>query len=1001
MIKTYPTKLPRIQRRIRWLFIFSIVALVCFAGVIYQQRKSETEARLLVSHTYSVIKKIDSIDILLSQSESAARGYLVTKDPSLKQQLKLLHLQLNSAISEIQKLTEDNATQQATIEKIKPLILQKLAIQTDVIAGTLSQNNLLPLLESITRLNQSVVLQLKSLTQAEEKLLQTRTAQNESNAKNSAYTALIGGVFSFLLVLAILIQLNRDIYLRKKAEVNLTKSEAQYRNLIENSEVVMFTTDINGIITFVNNQAVALTGYTAEELVSKDFYFLLHPAWMQQVLNFYTNQFGQKIPSTTLEFLIRTKSGQQKWVDQSAQLMFDSNNQVQGFQCMVKDISAKKAVEIELKESEAKRKENQYRLESVINNSTSTIFIKDLQGRYVMVNKRFKEIMKLTSDEQVIDKTDYDLSTKTLADHYSVLDQQVINSLQPIESEELVERPEGNINLLLVKFPLMDRDNNIFGIGGIASDITDRTAYQKHLISAKKSAEEAKLMQEQFLANMSHEIRTPMNGIQGMTNLLLGTALDEQQKEFTNSIKRSVNNLLVLLNDILDFSKIKAGRLTIEKKPFNINTVIEEVKSLLTHRMEKKGLTLQVQIDSRIPATLVGDPGRLSQVLVNLIGNAVKFTERGSVKVQISLQQKARKSVIIQCVIADTGIGIPADKIDTIFESFAQADSGITRRYGGAGLGLAISKSLVQLQGGDISVKSKPGEGSVFSFFLPYGLKQKSDGSQPGLEDQSVLGKHFLVVEDNEVNQKLIGYVLRKEGALVDIAGNGKEAIRYFENKRKYDLVITDIQMPEMDGYETATYIRQVMKSDMPIIAMTATALKGDKERCMEVGMNDFMLKPFDFEDLFNRILRLMYRDAGDTAALAENETGEIKLYDLSLLEELDDKASLLDVLNIFLSDAPTQVKELPVLATRENWEALYKLAHKLKGAVGLLQAKQVAALLGSIEENAKEAKNTQLIREEVDEVVHLFAQLEAQLHEAQERIEKEIASAEGKELFL
>jgi len=548
-------------------------------------------------------------------------------------------------------------------------------------------------------------------------------------------------------------------------------------------------------------------------------------------------------------------------------------------------------------------------------------------------------------------------------------------------------------NLLLVKFPLLDDKQQVFGISGIATDITERVQSRQELETALKHAEEAKELQEQFLANMSHEIRTPLNGIQGMTTLLLATHLSVDQKEFTKMIQQSLNNLVAIVNDVLDFSNIKAGKLTLEKIEFNLNEALDIVKNQFAYEVHNKGLSLGLFIDDTVPTLLIGDPYRLKQVLINLVGNAVKFTKAGSIKIMVSIKEQKDLEALIMFTIKDTGIGISENKLTTIFESFAQANMDISRGYGGAGLGLAISKGLVQVQGGDISVKSIPGEGSAFSFYIPYGLKQEA-GNKAVESDHALQlrGKRFLVVEDNEVNQKLISVVLKKVGGIVEIAAHGKEAVAYFEQNHAYDLVIMDLQMPVMDGYQTATYIRQTLQLDIPIIAMTATALKGDQEKCRQVGMNDFMLKPFDFNDLYKRLVGLLFKEKSHTDEVAQKTADTAKLYDLSLLEELDDKESLLDVLTLFLDSTPPEVNALPELVAQKKWDDLYRQAHKIKGAVAILQATELAGLLGKIEAYAKEEKKLSEIEEHVNKVTGLFAELELKLRGEQERIQKELA---------
>jgi PAS domain S-box-containing protein len=517
------------------------------------------------------------------------------------------------------------------------------------------------------------------------------------------------------------------------------------------------------------------------------------------------------------------------------------------------------------RQAEGRLKENQAWLQSILDNSTSLMYIKDPFGRYIMTNRRFREVLQV-EDAFVLGRTDRDFSEASAADHYQRLDDEVIRTGKSLEIEEVVDSGGKEVHLLSIKFPLLDNNGRQIGIGGIATDITERVHYQQQLISATREAQKAKEMQELFLANMSHEIRTPMNGIQGMTDLLLDTSLSDQQKEFARIIKRSVNNLLVIINDILDFSKIKAGKLAIEKIDFRLKDVLDNVKAIFDHRVKKKGLILQVTTDPAIPDSLRGDPYRLNQVLINLIGNAVKFTEKGTIKVHVGLDERDAGAVNLQFTVADTGIGIPESSLPYIFDHFSQGGLDISRRYGGTGLGLAISHRLVQLQGGSITVKSAEGVGSVFSFELSYGYDPAEGAGTPAAAVTAVLadysqclaGRRFLVAEDNEVNQQLVDHVLRRGGGLVQLAGNGEQAVKYLQEGGHYDLVIMDLQMPVMDGYAATQYIRGELQLQIPIIAMTATALIGEQLRCFEVGMNDYMTKPFEFTDLYKRIISLL-----------------------------------------------------------------------------------------------------------------------------------------------
>ncbi|HTI92147.1 MAG TPA: ATP-binding protein [Puia sp.] len=514
------------------------------------------------------------------------------------------------------------------------------------------------------------------------------------------------------------------------------------------------------------------------------------------------------------------------------------------------------------KEAEDKLRESQTWLQAILDNTTSLIYIKDPEGRYIMINRRFQEVIGVKA-EDLIGKTDQVIAKPQDADQYKELDKEVMRTGRSLEIETVVPSAGTDVHLLSVKFPLLGSNGQRIGIGGVATDITERVMQQQQLIAAIAEAQNAKSMQELFLANMSHEIRTPMNGIQGMTDLLLGTPLTSQQREFAGIIKRSVNNLLVIVNDVLDFSKIKAGKLAIEKIEFRLMDVLDNITAMFGHRMNKKELSWQVDIDPKIPEVLRGDPYRLNQVLINLVGNALKFTEQGQIRVKVSLQECGPRQVELAFAVSDTGIGIAEDSLPHIFDHFSQAGLDISRRYGGTGLGLAICHQLLKLQGGDISVSSLVGKGTTFNFHLPYEYdgEQQTDAPAPiVLTDysQCLAGKRFLVAEDNEVNQQLVDHVLKRGGGTVQLVGNGEEALQYLRQGESYDLIIMDLQMPVMDGYEATRSIRQDLELTIPIIAMTATALVGEQLRCFDAGMNDYMTKPFEFTELYKRILALL-----------------------------------------------------------------------------------------------------------------------------------------------
>ncbi|MEO9099849.1 MAG: PAS domain S-box protein, partial [Ginsengibacter sp.] len=536
--------------------------------------------------------------------------------------------------------------------------------------------------------------------------------------------AIAGGIIAFTFTLIFLFRIDKDRQSGKIAKNDLVVNEIKYRNLIENAGIVMYTTTLDGHITFATGKAFQLTDYTLSDLIGMHYSDIIDIEHLEMAQEKYLRQIERNIEESFLEFAIRTKFGDKKWVEQTAILVYENDEPV-GFQCVIKDISEKKEMEEVMRKYEVALVQNQERLQSILDNATSLIYIKDLEGKYLLINKQFKEVLNV-SESEVIGKTDFHFSNTDQAQRFKETDEKVIRTCKPVELEEIIETAGLKHTVLITKFPLINAQNKVYGISGIATDISERVLHIDELKESKKIAEEAKILQEQFLANMSHEIRTPMNGIQGMTDLLLDTTLTDKQNDFAKTIKRSADSLVVIINDILDFSKIKAGKLTIEKIDFDLNEVVENITAVFSHKIKEKNLNFFVNVDKEIPLTLKGDPFRLNQILVNLIGNAIKFTHKGSVTISVAMKEKNEHGITLDFSISDTGIGIQNDKVDEIFESFTQASVETSRKYGGSGLGLAITKQLLEMQNGTISVESKENEGTTFHFSIPFGLSKSN-----------------------------------------------------------------------------------------------------------------------------------------------------------------------------------------------------------------------------------------------------------------------------------
>jgi signal transduction histidine kinase/DNA-binding response OmpR family regulator len=489
------------------------------------------------------------------------------------------------------------------------------------------------------------------------------------------------------------------------------------------------------------------------------------------------------------------------------------------------------------------------------------------------------------------------------------------------------------------------------------------------LIRSERKVRETARIKENFLANMSHEIRTPMNAILGFTQLLSQKKMDDDAKHFVTTIQSSGENLLTIVNDILDISKIEAGMMRIEKLPFSLRGLVNSIELMVQQKVMSKSISLTIAIDNSLPDILEGDPVRLTQIMNNLLNNAIKFTEKGAIDLRITKKEIVNSVVTLQIAIMDTGIGIEPQKLKQIFGRFQQADDTITRQYGGTGLGLSIVKDLIDLLKGTITVESAPGTGTAFYITLPYIISTQQIPNNLGISEVLLANNnysnlHILITEDNEANQSLLTHIFKSWNIPFDIANNGQEAIEQLK-VNEYDMVLMDIQMPVMDGYTAARKIRNVLRSTIPIVAMTAHAMPGEKEKCLSYGMNDYITKPVKQEQLRELINRFTFFVQPITNAEVIKPVAAINNYkyiQLDYLKEVSagNKNYEKDVTQKFLQTVPVALQQLELAFREGNAEAMKRIAHNLKTTISVMGLNDsLNPLLDEVEAGTPDLRHT------------------------------------------
>jgi PAS domain S-box-containing protein len=745
-----------------------------------------------------------------------------------------------------------------------------------------------------------------------------------------------------------------DITDRKKMEQELETNRERLDLALEVSNTGLWDGSLISGEVYNNEQWYKQLGYQREEFDSDvdPFERLLHPDDKKGV--------SEKLQDLSIgnsdiyesEFRLKAKDGSWKWILAKGKVIQRNGiGEADRFVGVHLDITERKKAEKTIKEAGD-------RLQTIIDGVHSLVFIKDTEGRHVLVNSFFEESFG-TKREEVIGKTDLDLFSKDVAEEIMAIDARIMRNKRPETFEMTIPHKDGSFRIHLTeKFPLFDQQGNVYGLCGLATDITHQKETEKELQIAKQAAEAATKAKGDFLANMSHEIRTPMNAIMGMTHLALETDLTPKQEDYLKKTYNSATSLLGLINDILDFSKIEAGKMDMESVDFHLDDVLDNVSTLITIKAEEQGLDLIFQTPSGIPRFLKGDSLRLGQVLINLSNNAVKFTTKGSVTIETSLIEETLDRLTLQFAVRDTGIGLTKEQIGKLFQSFSQADTSTTRKFGGTGLGLTISKRLVEMMNGKIWVESEPGKGSSFIFTATFGQGDATEisahSSQKGFDQESlrsIEGARILLVEDNEINQQVAQEMLEKAGFIIEIAADGQQGVKAVE-KYTYDLVLMDIQMPVMDGYEATKTIRKNPKfKDLPILAMSASAMTQDRDESMAAGMNDHVAKPIELQQLFAALLKwikpgerevnpgIKQKDLGNREAIdLPDELPEINIK-TGLSRVGGNKKLYRDLLIKFHRDNHDITDQIQKALEDKDNELAQRLAHTIKGVAGNIGA--------------------------------------------------------------
>jgi len=758
----------------------------------------------------------------------------------------------------------------------------------------------------------------------------------------------------------------------------LIQDELKNASLIaQETDNAIIITNREGITEWVNRSFERITGYTLEEMKGIKPGELFQGEGTDPVILHEMKMALQKKEPVEVDLLNHHKSGKPYWVRAQIQPVLNEQGELTRYISIQRDITEQKKAKDDMESLTI-------RLSALITNMHSGILVEDQYRKIALINQSFCNMFNIPVEPSILVGTDCSNSAQQSSYLFRQPDQfvdridRILEDKKNVIGEEL-ELSDGRV-YERDYIPIFIHEKFLGNLWQYR-DITPRKKIENDLRQATAEAESANSSKSLFLAKMSHEIRTPLNAIIGLSKLMRETALNAEQKMLNNKLIISGENLLGIINEILDFSKIEAGSVELESIPFNIRELIHKVYSFQEHTAEEKMIALTTRVTPQVPETLIGDPVRLQQVIVNLVSNAIKFTQKGGVEISCEFIENSEGKVTLLFAVSDTGIGIAEENLHTIFERFKQEDESVTRSHGGTGLGLAISLQLVNLMGGDINVESKKGQGSRFYFTLEFPV---SDSTVMPQEKQSIAfdphaldNVKILIVEDNEFNQFIAKAILEKWGGIVDIAENGQVAVTQLWLS-DYHLVLMDLQMPVMDGFTATRIIREELNKKIPIIALTANVTKEAIQKVFEAGMDAYISKPFDEEDLYIKVLQSVRKEPFFVPEMPVGDKGssvtqfrEEPLYDLSYLSGIlgGNKDQIVQMLIEFMEYIPEYYQDLLIAYQKKEIKEISKTAHKIKSSIDLIATQPIKDNIRLILEKCKEKRNP-------DELNDLFSEL-------------------------